>query len=74
MSRPRWSKIYTERCIVNLLREHPTGRISFDKMAAELRCDRRTLISAMARLRYAGQVRVVELGRGNRPHCYQVSA
>lgn len=63
-----------EKCIVELLRSHPTGRLSYDAMAAESGFDRRSLISAMARLRYDGHVAIAEPGRGSRPHRYALTA
>jgi DNA-binding transcriptional ArsR family regulator len=70
--RRHWS--YTEHCILDLLSRHPTGRLSYDSMAAALDIDRRTLVSAMARLRMRGQVKLVEPGRGCQPNQYTLNA
>lgn len=70
--RRHWS--YAELQILDLLREHPTRRLSYDAMAAILDIDRRILISAMARLQHHHLVRVAQHGRGNQPNCYELSA
>lgn len=57
--------------IIELLRAHPTGRISYDYIAAESDLDRRTVISIMCNLRHRGRVRV-QPGRGSLPNCYQL--
>lgn len=70
--RRRRRRSYAERQILDLLRSHPTGRISYDNMEALTDFDRRTLITAMARLRATGQIRLVEAGRGSVPNRYLV--
>jgi hypothetical protein len=65
----RSSQSYAEREIIQLLKTHPTGQLSYDTMAAILDYDRRTLISTVARLRYTGSL-VVEPGAGRVPNKY----
>lgn len=73
--RPRRHVSQAERRLVDLLRRHPDGcELSFDAMAAQLDYDRRTLVSAMLRLRYHGVVTLARPGAGNRPHCYTLTA
>ena len=64
---------YAERSIINLLQNHPSRRISYDSMAAQIGdFDRRTLIGAMHRLRHTGRVILVEPGRGRLPNRYDL--
>ena len=68
--RPR-RRSRAELAILGILRPHPDGCcISFDHMAAIADLDRRTMITAMARLRYAGLVSIVQPGRGCQAHTY----
>jgi len=60
---------YAERELLQLLKIHPTRQLSYDTMAAMLDCDRRTLISTVARLRYTGSL-AVEPGTGRVPNKY----
>jgi len=71
MTRRRRSR--SELCILGILRTHPTGQISMDKIAAIAEVDRRTIISAMARLRFAGLVTLAEPGRGCQAHTYTLT-
>jgi biotin operon repressor len=60
-----------ERELIQLLRTHPTGQISYENLAAELDYDRRTLISIVARLKHQGAL-VVDQGSGRKPNRYQL--
>lgn len=64
---------YAEIQLLRLIRQHPTGQLSYDTMAAMLDYDRRTLISVVARLREQGRV-VVEPGSGTIPNRYHIAA
>lgn len=46
--------------------------VSYDRMALDIDYDRRSLVSAMQRLCHLGYVRIVERGRGCKPHRYRV--
>lgn len=58
--------------VLQVLRQHPTGRISYDNLAAEVVMDRRTVISIVCYLRHRGHLSVTT-GRGNTPNRYQVN-
>lgn len=60
-----------EERVIDLLQSHQ--RISLDNIAAAVDCDRRTVAAVMARLRARQLVLVVNPGRGNIPHQYQVN-
>lgn len=63
-----------ELAILGILRSHPTGRLSYDRMAAIADLDRRTMITAMARLQCAGLVAITCPGRGCQAHTYKLLA
>ena len=68
MSRRRVS--CAELAILGFLNDHPTRRISYDAMSAELNFDRVTLINAISRLRLRGKLTIAEPGRGGRANTY----
>lgn len=70
-NRARLDARRNEQRILLLLRSHPTGQISYDRIAAAIQIDRRTVISVVRFLATRGQVRVVP-GRGRVPNCYTV--
>lgn len=70
-NRARFDARRNEQRIINVLRHHPTGQISYDTIAATVDIDRRTVISIMRFLCERGQVRV-ERGRGRVANCYSV--
>lgn len=71
MRRRRRSR--AELAILGILRAHPTGCLSYDSMAAIADLDRRTMITAMTRLRFAGLVTLVQPGRGCQAHTYTLT-
>lgn len=71
---PRRRRSYAERRILELLSMHPTGRISYDDIAAIIGFDRRSVITIITRLCYNGQVQIVAAGRGKTPNQYRLQA
>ena len=57
--------------IIDLIRTHPTGQISYDALAARVDIDRRTVISIVCYLSTRGHVKVTR-GHGNQPNRYQL--
>jgi DNA-binding IscR family transcriptional regulator len=58
--------------ILELIRTHPTGRITYDTLAARVDIDRRTVITIVCYLRTRGAIEV-EPGRGHCPNRYQLA-
>lgn len=62
---------YYQRCVLQLLEQLPSRRISYDDMAAQIGADRRTMIAAVYTLEHQSRLRVVR-GRGSIPNEYEV--
>lgn len=58
--------------IIDLIRAHPTGQITYDAMAAHVDIDRRTVISIVCYLRTRDMIKV-EPGRGHCPNRYHLA-
>jgi predicted transcriptional regulator len=63
---------YADIQVYALLKEHPTGHLSYDTMSAMLDIDRRTIVTAVRRLVHHGFVAVKRRGCGACPNCYEV--
>lgn len=70
-TRNRTDARQNEQRVLCALRDHPTGHISYDRIAALIEIDRRTVISIVYHLQGRGRVNVVQ-GRGRRPNAYRV--
>ena len=57
--------------VINLLKRHPTGRLSFDDMEAATGYDRRQLITVIRVLEH-NQAVEVESPRGTQPNRYRL--